>query len=289
MKKYNIVFYLLLIFMTGCSSEKVNEIDTDMIDLVDATPVISDSMSDMEIEEAYTYLMNSFLELDCERSSVLFYEFESMALEEQLDSIEYIVLDEKAQKELDKWVTENQDIQSLGENKEKMSPAVEKLVNSGFTFVNYEGIYYPVFAYNQFDQVSNCFNEETESYINLKSLELDDRMATKSLEKSELEIRLVDIENHLKYFKGGKTEESILKTYKSYLYEYLPSENAHIDTTNIDPSNLETYEAFVISFPETMTASVIQKYLTMIESDIPEEEPYDVLNAQIEMYCRDIM
>lgn len=156
---------------------------------------------------------------------------------------------------------------------EGLKELLEKLKHGKYKLIMMEGSLYPIIDYESMKDYDRYLDDETKSYLDVKSLESNEPSlidAAIYVSFDELAARLIKVEDHIKKYPEGLKNEELLRLYSTYLKLYL---------SGSDNSPIYNYEDKVIleevlnSYKKTakdqnsITGEITNKYKEIIENN----------------------
>jgi hypothetical protein len=156
---------------------------------------------------------------------------------------------------------------------EGLKELLGKLKYGKYKLIMMEGALYPIIDYEAMKGYDKYLDDETKSYLDIKSLESNSPSlidAAIYVSFDELAARLIKVEDHIKKYPEGSKNEELLRLYSTYLKLYL---------SGSDNSPIYNYEDKVIleevlnSYKKTaknqnsITGEITNKYKEIIENN----------------------
>lgn len=282
-----IVFSLSLLLLGGCFSKK-NSTDKPAEETEEQVEPVDDTKESVDIIEEFRALaqedptpdkMIQFIDEKIEKVS-------TEEADEMIDTLRYSLetnrpLYEEKLFELD---TMNELIEIDGSeptfqetsideiNNTELKTEVSYLYNNFYQLINLEGQFYPMVNYSQLKDYEDYLSEEMKSYLEIKSIESDERaMADGGLVISfeELAARIFKSEDYLALATAGERKDDILEDYEYKINAYLKGlPNTPImdyETKKINPTVWESYKNTADIDYEISTA--VNEYIKIIQSN----------------------
>ena len=155
---------------------------------------------------------------------------------------------------------------------EKLKVEVTYLYSNMYKLTNVEGSFYPIIDYDKLKVYDKYLSDEWKDYINIRSLETDDRSMSDgglTISFEELANRIFKTEEYLKSYPNAKRRKEILQEYEFKINAYLSGlPNTPIEdyeTKEINKEVLESYKATAEKDYEI--SKIVTEYLTIIEEN----------------------
>ena len=138
--------------------------------------------------------------------------------------------------------------------------------------------------YTELTQYDEYASDELKSYfLILESEYLEQDLNSEDLSGviDRLLDKSVNVENHLLLHRGSFTEDKMYELYVRYLYASIMNngnylEYAENDSTKIDEEILNHYQNFIDNHPDSHTASLLERYI-----DLLEQNDYDLESEHV--------
>lgn len=261
----NKILWIWLMFVaaflaSGCVPESANETKPAPVEI----NVVEAEETEKSLIEHFRYLDENIEYMTIDEATEYFYMLEELSIKKQFYYVEIVSLDKKMKESLMACYDETTGAFDFGLYDGTSGMIIEEIYQNGYKLIPYSGTIYPVTDYSHFKNYIEYMDEETGSYIRIKSMESDGYHGIKATDKmslTELTKRLVMAEEHLRKFNSSRTYPIVLEMYKTYMYYFMPNEFSRGE------EDIYYMEDFTINYPNTVTTEIINEFLNVIKEN----------------------
>lgn len=192
------------------------------------------------------------------------------------------------------------DLDAKPENAEKINDAelkklVEDTYEGGFKLYKSEGDVFPSLDYSFIKRYEKYVSDEMKNYIDIRSYESDNPFSDCfiiNVPVEEILKRALKTEEHLLKYNNEKDARTLKKSYELYASymeaAIIGSGNALIysdgESSNIRKEVLDSYKDFVENNKDTRTATVLSKYLEVLNKNNNNLESKDIIDFHSKIF-----